>query len=350
MAVTKRALGTNYVTGTGILLCGLFVPLLSVDGITPPALVVGGLGIVAAATLASSGYWLGRVGLAGDQIWRIAIHAGLGIGIVTLGCLMVFALAQGSDPGASTATLLVSSIALGGTGGAVAGTIREFDRSTTTLTQSTEVLSRVLRHNLRNDMTIILGQIDQLDGDADASRKPRRTIRTAVDDIASLSEKARLVELAVMREERQCHPVDAVGCVRAGVETTRADDDVDVKTDLPETAWVRADWMLEIAIENVLRTVRARGDDTMVSVSVDRTDTGRVSIRIVDVDGHLEPPEIQTLIAGTETPLQHSEGLDLWIVRWIVRGYGGSISVENGDTCAVTLRLHRTMPVQFGDR
>ncbi|ACV12591.1 membrane bound his kinase A [Halorhabdus utahensis DSM 12940] len=349
MAVTKRTLGTNYVTGTGILLCGLFVPLLSVQGTDPSALVIGGLGLLAAGILATAGYWLDRIGMHGDQIWRVAIHAGLGIGVVTLGSLLVFGLTQVTDPGASESTLLVSSIALGGTGGTVAGTIREFDRSTTTLTQSTEVLSRVLRHNLRNDMTVILGQLDQLDGDSRGTLEPTRTIRTAIDDIAALSEKARLVELAVMREERQCHPVDAVSCVDAGIEKTRAaDSDISFETSMPETAWVRADWMLETAIEIVLRTVRAHGDATTISIHLEKSDTGRVSIRIVDVNGSLKPAEIETLESGVETPLQHSEGLDLWIVRWIVSGYGGSISVENGDTCAVTLRLHRSMPLRRG--
>jgi len=347
MAVTKRTLGTNYVTGTGIVLCGLFVPLLTVEGADPPSVIVGGIGLVAAGTLASSGYWLDRVGMHGDQIWRVAIHAGLGIGVVTVGSLLVFALTQVSDPGTSGSTLLVSSIALGGTGGAVAGTIREFDRSTTTLTQSTEVLSRVLRHNLRNDMTVILGQLDRLDGDLDGSGESTRSIRTAVDDLAALSEQARLVELAVMRDERQCRPVDAVACVSAGLETIRQTD-VTVETDFPETAWVQADWMLEIAIRNLLDAIQSHGEDPTVSISVDQTDAGRVSIRLVDVEGQLTPAEIETLESGTETPLQHSDGLDLWIVRWIVRGYGGTISVEDGSR-AVTLRLQRTVPVILGD-
>ena len=101
MAVTKRALGANYVTGTGILLCGLFVPLLIGRPIDPLATIVGGLGVLAAAALAMSGYWLDHVGLTGEQVWRVAIHAGLGIGIVTLGSLLVLVLTQVPDLGAS---------------------------------------------------------------------------------------------------------------------------------------------------------------------------------------------------------------------------------------------------------
>ncbi|MFB6128833.1 MAG: sensor histidine kinase [Halorhabdus sp.] len=350
MVVTKRVLGTNYVTGTGLLLCGLFVPLLTRQGIDPSALVVGGLGAVAAVTLATAGYWLGRVGLSGEQIWRVAIHAGLGIGIVTLGSLLVLVLTRVPDPGTSESTLLVSSMALGGTGGAVTGTIREFDRSTTMLTQSTEVLSRVLRHNLRNDMTVVLGQLDRLENDPAGATETARSIRTTVADVAALSERAQLVELAVTRNGRRRRPVDAVDCIEAGVETACATaPTLDVETNLPETAWVRADWMLETAIEHLLEVVDAHGEDPTVSITIERTDAGRVSIRVVDVEGHLTPAEIRTLESGTESPLQHSEGLDLWIVRWIVHGYGGTITVEDGDGCAVSIQLPRAIPVALGE-
>lgn len=349
MVVTKRALGANYVTGTGIVLCVLFVPLLAGPGIEPPTAIVGGLGVLAAGALATSGYWLDRVGLTGEQVWRVAIHAGLGIGVVTLGTLLVLVLTRATAPGASESTLLMSSIALGGTGGAVAGTIREFHRSTTTLTRSTEVLSRVLRHNLRNDMTVILGQLDRLESDPEGAYERARSIRATVGDVAALSEQARLVELAVIRDKRRRHPTDVVSCVKRVAETAQSDPGLAVETDLPETAWAQADWMLETAIEHVLEVVRPHDGEPPVSINVDRADAGRVSIRIVNVDGQLTPAEIETLEDGTETPLKHSEGLNLWIVRWIVTGYGGTIDVEDGDACAIVIQLQRTMPVTFGE-
>jgi two-component system OmpR family sensor kinase len=35
--------------------------------------------------------------------------------------------------------------------------------------------------------------------------------------------------------------------------------------------------------------------------------------------------------AVTETALQHSDGVGLWLVRWIVDAYGGEFAVRNAD-------------------
>jgi signal transduction histidine kinase len=44
---------------------------------------------------------------------------------------------------------------------------------------------------------------------------------------------------------------------------------------------------------------------------------------------------------ATETALRHSDGVGLWLVRWIVDAYDGDVTVENGDDCGavVTVRL-----------
>ena len=34
---------------------------------------------------------------------------------------------------------------------------------------------------------------------------------------------------------------------------------------------------------------------------------------------------------GSETPLQHSSGLGLWIARWVVAAVGGEITAEDRD-------------------
>jgi signal transduction histidine kinase len=50
--------------------------------------------------------------------------------------------------------------------------------------------------------------------------------------------------------------------------------------------------------------------------------------------------ERETLRRGTETPLRHSQGLGLWLSRWILDGSGGTIAFEeceDGTTVVVTL-------------
>ncbi|WP_135667767.1 sensor histidine kinase [Halorhabdus rudnickae] len=347
MTATKRALGINYVTGTGVVLGILFVPALTHRGTPTTETTVAVLGLLAAVGLTATGVWLRSCRLRGEQVWRVATHVGLGIGVVTVTDLLV-GLRAVTDLGSTGSALLASSIVIGGTGGGVVGIVREFERSTRTLTQSTEVLSRALRHNLRNDLTVILGQLDELESEVSGpARVHVRSIRGKVDEMVELSEQAQQIEVAVTGEGRRRHPIDAVEIVDRRVRATRAaHPGVRFETDFPETAWVSADWMLETAIENVFETAIANGgSETVLRIEVEHPGPRSTVVRIVDVNGHLPAAEVEPLNSGTETPLQHSEGLGLWLVNWIVEGFGGTLELEQSeDTCVVTLRLRRAMP------
>ena len=350
MTVTKQALGIEYVTGTGLVLSALFIPALGHHVMAPSVFILAALGLLAAVGLASTGLWLRVCRLEGEQIWRVAKHTGLGIGLLTLLNLLVIQLGAVTSLGSAESAILASSIAIGGAGGTAFGVAREFDRSTRTLTQSTEVLSRALRHNLRNDMTVILGQLDELESEVSGSAVEHiSSIRRKIDDVVVLSEQAQQIEIAVTGEGRQRQPIDAVEIIERRVRATKAAHPaVDFETNLPETSWVSADWMLETAIENVFETAIANGGtDTSLAVSIERPGPRWTLIRIVDTGGHLPATEIEPLNMGTETPLQHSEGLGLWLVNWIVEGFGGTLELDRDNgICVVEIKLHRAVPTR----
>ena len=53
---------------------------------------------------------------------------------------------------------------------------------------------------------------------------------------------------------------------------------------------------------------------------------------------------VASLQRGEETPPEHSEGLDLWIVKWVVDPVGGAIELDrraDGDGNEVRLRFER---------
>ena len=350
MSVTRQTLGSNYLTATGIVLAALFVPTLTRPGVPRSGLMLGILGIFGAISLTGAGVWLGACRLHGEGIWRVATHAGAGIGVVTLVNLFVLQFGPPSPPGSAETVALASSIAIGGAAGTGLGIAREFDRETRTLTQSTEVLSRALRHNLRNDITVILGRLDELESEVSGpGAESVGSIRNKVDDLATLSERAQQIEIAVTGRSRQRHPIDAVDAVERRVRATRATHPgVHIETDLPEVAWVDADWMLETAIENVLRTAIANGgSETVLKVGIERRNPGLTAVRIVDVDGYLPDAEIEALNSGTETPLEHGEGLGLWLANWIVKGFRGSLELDRTEEVrVVTLRLCRAVPTR----
>ena len=78
-----------------------------------------------------------------------------------------------------------------------------------------------------------------------------------------------------------------------------------------------------------------------MSVGVDpgADEDEQVRVRVADDGPGLPEMEQRVLTGRRETPLQHGQGLGLWLVYWVVREAGGDLSVTVADGTAVELRL-----------
>ena len=77
----------------------------------------------------------------------------------------------------------------------------------------------------------------------------------------------------------------------------------------------------------------------------------RGSIAISDDGPGIPAVELESLAAGTETPLQHGRGLGLWQLRWGVDALGGALSFETDDGTTVSITLaDLTARIENGDR
>ncbi|WP_338742276.1 HAMP domain-containing sensor histidine kinase [Haloplanus salilacus] len=200
--------------------------------------------------------------------------------------------------------------------------------------QRLEVFNRVLRHNLRNRLDVIRSHTEQLadrtdDDDVEA-------VLAATDRLASIGTRARRIDRLMARDPdpTTVDLTDVVPDLLSQVES----DDVTVDTELPSTAtlWTDAEILrttLTSPVENAVKYAESR-----VTVSVDPTAEG-YSIAISDDGPGIPAAELQSLAAGTETPLQHGRGLGLWQLRWGVDALDGDLSfeTEDGTTVIVTL-------------
>ena len=208
--------------------------------------------------------------------------------------------------------------------------------------QSLAVLDRVLRHNIRNGMSVIGGFArviaDRTDGEL-AEMATR--ITESADELTALTEKARDLQLSMRaRESRQ--PRDIVDDIEAVVS--------DLETEYPDVAFtVDADGSKQVAATERLRSAleevgenAAKHGSSSVTFRIEDTETDRVAVHVSDTGPGLSGDEQKVVEAGRETPLEHGDGLGLWLVNWIVTDLGGDVrtTVENGTT--VTLELPRT--------
>ncbi|MGQ4555888.1 ATP-binding protein [Halobellus sp. GM3] len=210
------------------------------------------------------------------------------------------------------------------------------------------VLNRVLRHNLRNDMSVIRGytrmMADQLDTDSNGD-----TVLRHIDRLISLSRKAReLNRITSVDLERE--PTEIVGFVERVVETV-ADEypsalitvtyDQEITVDVLSSL-TRA---LEELVENAAKHSRP---DPTVTVAVE-TVPNAVEIQIMDDGPGLADHEAAVLEKGSETPLIHGSGLGLWLAHWIVSSHDGSVdatATEEGTTMTISIPRKPTSSAQ----
>jgi signal transduction histidine kinase len=206
-----------------------------------------------------------------------------------------------------------------------------------------EVLDRVLRHNLRNDMNIVLAAAQRIaEGEGDPERAAER-VRETTHDLLELADTARDIRGVVDPERDRDYgavdpaPVVATACDRvgAGSATVRAA----VEDDLPAVP----DPGLELAIRELVDNAVEHGGaaptvDVSVGLDADSAEE-RVRIRVADDGPGLPEMERRVLTGSRETPLKHGQGLGLWLVYWVVREAGGDLSVAVEDGTAVELRL-----------
>ncbi|GGM60013.1 PAS domain S-box-containing protein [Halarchaeum rubridurum] len=198
--------------------------------------------------------------------------------------------------------------------------------------QLVRLLNRVLRHNLRNEMTVLLGQADLLT-DADASERDALSerIRRISQELVGLSDHAAELERHASRERdpRRLAPDEVVADAVADHRGAYPDADVEVsvRTDRSFCAGPELRRAVSELVENALKHA---GETPSVSVTVE--DAGEWLELVVADDGPgIDEMEAEVIATGRETALEHASGLGLWVVDWIVTRYGGSFQIEARD-------------------
>ena len=212
--------------------------------------------------------------------------------------------------------------------------------------QRLQVFNRVLRHNLRNDLNVVLGRADNIAEQFPPARQEAEVIRQKASELIDISEKAREVGKTLDRRTRTGTQIDVVECVeRICGEFRQSHSDAEIEADVPDAARVYADKTLEAAISEVVENAIEHNDteDPTVTVRVSAVDDEWVNVTVLDDGPGIPPSEREVLVEGEETALHHGSGLGLWLANWIVGRFGGEVLFDEYHTTggAVTLRLQR---------
>jgi PAS domain S-box-containing protein len=213
--------------------------------------------------------------------------------------------------------------------------------------QLLSVFNRVLRHNLRNRMNLVLTNVDALaEFDDERVSERARTAAIAARELLDLGEKTRRFQDVIVPNEPAVESVNIAEAVANALAGVRGEfPDVTLRGSVPDDVWVQAPGTLPFAIEELVENAIRHCDvspEVAVSASTDEAgDT--VELRVADNGPGIPEVERQGLSRDLEQPLEHTSGLGLWMVRWSANTAGGSLEIRDNEPrgAVVAVRLPR---------
>ncbi|MFC6955111.1 PAS domain-containing sensor histidine kinase [Halorubellus litoreus] len=217
---------------------------------------------------------------------------------------------------------------------------REREARLESLNDQLEVLNRVLRHDIRNDMNVVQGWLGELEATVDDDAL--RNVEEAVAHTIELTREARdLAEVLTEGGEMPVEPIALDRVLHQQVEKTRTkypDASVVVDGAVP-SVHVVANEMLSSVFDNLLGNAIVHSDRETPTVTLSVHQPGTegddgecVVVRVAD-DGPGIPDSMQDSLfgrgeKGVDSP---GTGMGLYLVDQLVTGYGGDVEVEPND-------------------
>lgn len=335
---TIRLFSTTVIGSTGIVL-SLIAGQELLSGITGIAgLVIAGATLLLGFAFVSTGPLAYRADIQTEHLLRIAGWNTLGVVATTavLGLTFTFQAASGGNV---AAPLLSSAIIVGVS--AFAHVLIGFNdvrriraQTVAKQRQKAAVINRFVRHDLKHAAQLLIGYGEHLT-DSEATRTDggidigKRIIELAESLSATQSQIVIVDEL--LESDYELHPVKIEPLIQEQITTLQQRyPTANVVTDLSAAHPVLAGEHVQIAFQELLENAFIYADETPEVVVTSSRSGSTVKIVIND-NGDGFPEEELSLINddATETQLKHSDGLGLWLSKWIIETYEGTLKLQN---------------------
>jgi len=211
------------------------------------------------------------------------------------------------------------------------------------------VLTRVLRHNFRNDLNVVTGfterAIESVD-DPDLATELERVVDTA-ERLLRVGETSRRVE-RLLSDRPAPTRLDLAEAVDEALISLPAElrEGADIEVDVPEGVTVSAiGYLAEAIAELVDNAIRhSEAERPRVEITAAELPSESWASLVVADDGPGIPPAERSVLTGEETPLEHASGLGLWYVNWIVSAGGGSFDIGSASAGGTRIEMDLRTP------
>lgn len=327
-----RAAAAAFVSLTGFALLVPNVTPLASGGEPPIGVALSLLGTVLSVALVAVGWLLFRSSFTTRNAVRIAVWNLFGIAVlggIMLGVLRYQA-ALGS-PFAAPTFSVAKVLAIGAVAHVIIGVYdarRVRAQQLAKEQRKLSVLNRVIRHNLRNETTVLGGHASIVAEGVDDPelRESARKVGESASVIGGLAEDAKRLQAAFERRPDERGPVDVDAIVADAADAAREAGAVTVETDVDSCAAL-ADERLTTAVEELATNAPEHGASEVTLRARERD--GDVEIAVSDDGPGIRETEGRVITGpDPETQLEHASGLGLWVVRATADAFDGWLSIE----------------------
>jgi PAS domain S-box-containing protein len=214
--------------------------------------------------------------------------------------------------------------------------------------ENLEILNQVTRHDIRNDLQVILGMTDILREHVDEERQEYLdTIIENSQHAVDLTQQARDLTEAMLESGHGTEPIPLKSTIESEIEKIQETYNravISVSGTIPSVS-VSADEMLSSVFRNILTNGIQHNDSDLPQIAVSaETSPETVTVRIADNGPGIPDERKETVFGRGEKGLESSgTGLGLYLVDTLVDKYGGWISIEDGEEGAeFVLTLQRS--------
>jgi PAS domain S-box-containing protein len=215
--------------------------------------------------------------------------------------------------------------------------LKDLEQSLRERSEQLEILNRVLRHDIRNDMTVVLGWLEYVSDEAsDDLATELDRIESAANHIDELTTAAGdIAETMSSSEEPDLEPTSLTRVLIEECEKRQETFDeatIELPASPPQVS-VAANELLSSVFRNLINNAVKHNDaeQPVISVSMREFD-GRVQVRVAD-NGPGVPDSLKDEVFSDEVKGLDSSGtgMGLYLVSTLLDLYGGEVWIEDND-------------------
>lgn len=214
--------------------------------------------------------------------------------------------------------------------------LKEYEQQLETQRDNLKMLNQVVRHDIRNDLQLILANAETVQPFVESEGETYITqIMESTRDAVDITKTARDVTEIMLQSKNDLSPTRVRYIVESEVQDIRASDEsalITVEDSIPDVK-VFADDMLNSVFRNLLKNAIQHNDKENPEVTISGTVTDEtVEIRVADNGPGVPEAEKDVIFEQGEKGFEsQGTGLGLYLVDTLVNRYGGDVWIEDNE-------------------